>query len=1153
MEKHSTQWTPQQLETIELRQKNILVSAAAGSGKTAVLIERIKKLILSDGVPVDRLLVVTFTKAAASEMKEKLVISLNQAIRENPGQAGFLRMQLEQIPRANISTFHSFSLEVIRRYFHLIGLDPGFKVCDEAESKIMKADGMDRVFEDFFESHDDDFLEYILCYGKPKNEHDLKKNLIGLYDKIRSIPDPFMWLKNAVAKLNQTEDQILASDLMKFIFQYVFEQLKSAQDAMEKAFELLDNHGIKGAATVCRDDIETIKRMQQLLIDGSFEETRQLFVSFKPGTMVATKAQQEEYALIKDQVKGFRERAKDIIRKELQPRFFWTTISASVSDINKTYAKGMTLYRILESFNQNYDSIKREKALLDFNDIEHFAIEILRNPIAAQEYRDKFHYIFIDEYQDSNLLQETIIEKIKRHNNVFMVGDIKQSIYKFRLAEPEIFQQKYALYKESETVDSTKIDLNRNFRSKETIIRAVNGIFANLMEYDLDAALYRGIPDVQFPEKPVELIIINGISSTSEDLEYNDDNIEDMKSTELEATAAAQIIKEALGKHFYDNKAGFERPLRKRDVVILMHGVKRKAEIFQKALQDVEVDAYVDDHSGYFDTIEIMNFSDLLKLIDNYKRDLPLLGVLRLPIFNFSIDDFIEIRSQCREISFHGALESYGTWGRRPELKHKITQVLSRITQWKKESRYMPIDEFAWKLMCDTGYYAYVGALQGGNLRQANLRIFVERAKSFRASGDGSIYGLLRYMSSLAEKEVETGQASIVGENDDTVRIMTIHKSKGLEFPFVLVTSLGSRFNKDRMDKTGVMHKDLGIGLTLSQPEEHWYRHTLMQHAIIAKKRKEELDEAVRVLYVAFTRAMDQLVLLGSSPDWAKNELKYESGAKAESNYLGMIYPYTNQAGITTRVVTREQLNQKSKKQIENRTKVEELVETTRERGLDQKKISISVELIHERLSYRYPNEEAKIKKSKYSVSEINAGHFVQTSMSQPRFLNEKQGYTPSETGSIMHVVMEHIDPKRFHQSEYLQEYLEELVQKELLLPKELETVNTSWIQTLARGELGKRMAQATVLHREKAFNLLHTHEGSEVMVQGVIDCWFEEVGGIVLVDYKTGIDGWKMDERYKEQMQLYKKALETILQKPVVDTYLYLFAEGKVLKVDID
>jgi ATP-dependent helicase/nuclease subunit A len=1153
MEKHSTQWTQKQLETIELRQKNILVSAAAGSGKTAVLIERIKQLILSDGVPVNQLLVVTFTKAAASEMKEKLVRSLNQAVRENPGQTGFLRAQLELIPRSNISTFHSFALEVIRRYFHLIDLDPGFKVCDEAEAKIMKADGMDQVFEDFFERNDPDFLDYVRCYASPKNETELKKNLISLYDKLRSLPDSFDWLENAILQLNQNEEQFLSSDLMKFVKQYTLEKLSAALFSMDRALQLLDSHEIAGAAAVCRQDMEAIEQMRQALINDSFDETRHLIATFKPGTMLATKSQKEDYALIKEHVKGFRDRAKDIIRKELQPKFFTNSIINSTEDMNQTYEKGKTLYRILVSFEQAYNAMKRDKSFLDFSDIEHFAIEILRNAEAAQEYREKFQYIFIDEYQDSNLLQETIIDCIKRENNVFMVGDIKQSIYKFRLAEPEIFQKKYISYKDPESTNSTKIDLNRNFRSKETVIRAVNGVFGHLMEYDRDAALYRGIPDSQFPDKPVELVIINGTGELSEEHSFADDNIEELKTTELEAMAAAQIIKKALGTPFYDAKAGKIRPLSKRDVVILMHGVKRRAEIFYQALQEVEVDSYIDDHSGYFDTLEIMNFSDLLKVIDNDKRDVPLLGVLRSPIFNYSVDDLIEIRSQSRENTFHGAFRSYGNCGKNVELKKRTRQALSKIVQWKKESRYMPIDEFVWKLMRDTGYYAYVGALQGGTLRQANLRIFVERAKVFRSSGDGSIYGLLRYMSSLAEKEIETGQASIVGENDDIIRIMTIHKSKGLEFPFVLVASLGSRFIYDKMDKTGVMHKDLGLGLTRFNPKEKWYRHTLMQQAIIAKKRKEELEEAVRVLYVAFTRAMDQLVLLGSVSDWEKNELKFESGAKAESNYLGMIYPYADEAGISIRIINRDQLQQKTKERMEHSSSVKQMMDTAIIGDSEVQRESVFKEIIGNRLSYHYPNEQEKHKKSKYSVSEINSRYSLDTAIKKPEFLIEKQGFTPAETGIIMHRVMEHIDPKRFHQPEYIKEYLEQLVKSELLLPIEAETVNLSWILTLAKGELGQRMAKADVLHREKAFNLLHSYEDAEVMVQGVIDCWFEEDEKIVLIDYKTGKDGWNIDDRYKEQLRLYKKALEIIQAKPVLDTYLYLFSEGKVLKVDID
>jgi ATP-dependent helicase/nuclease subunit A len=1152
MKEHKTQWTDKQLETIALRQKNILVSAAAGSGKTAVLVERIKQLILVDHVAVDRLLVVTFTKAAASEMKEKLVNSLHRAVCDNPNQTTFIRLQLDRISRANISTFHAFALDVIRRYFHLINLDPGFKVCDEAEAKIMKSDGMEQVFETFFESQDPTFLEYIRCYGSPKNENELKKSLIALYEKIRSIPDSFQWLKEAVERLNQPEDEFLRSELMLFINQHILAKLEEARVSMIRAFDLLDHYGIQGTATLCRADIKAIEEMLASAQHGDFEKTRQLIIHFKPNTMTAPKAQKEDYALIKDYVKGFRERAKDIIRKEIQPKYFGASLTESMSDIHQTYEMGQVLFKLLEEFHQEYSEMKRQKSLLDFSDIEHFAIEILRNPMAVQEYREKFQYIFIDEYQDSNLLQETIIESIQQHDNVFMVGDIKQSIYKFRLAEPEIFQKKYALYKDPNVINSTKIDLNKNFRSKESILRAVNGIFSNLMDYNQDAALYRGIPLLDFPDKPVELFIVNGTSSATESLEFTDDTIEELKTTELEALAAAEIIKNALGTTIYDVKAGVERPLRKRDIVILMHGVKRKADIFYQALMDVEIDAYVDDHAGYFDTLEIISFSDLLKVIDNQKRDLPLLGVLRTPIFGFSIDDFIEIRSQSRESTFHGALIRYEQQGRKPELKHRIQLVLSKMNQWKKESRYIPIDEFSWKLMCETGYYTYVGALPGGALRQANLRIFVERAKAFRANGDGSIYGLLRYMDSLAAKEVETGQASIVGENDDTVRIMTIHKSKGLEFPFVLVASLGKRFVNDKMDKTGVIHKDLGIGLTLFNSAEKWYRNTLAQNAIVSKKRKEEMDESVRVLYVAFTRAMDKLVLLGSTSNWEKEELKYESGTKAETNYLGMIFPYLELAGINFNIIDRDNLQQKLKKQRHTDFSMDHLITAAMADPINLKQQDL-IQWVDQRLSYRYANEADKNKKSKYSVSEMNASHYVDSTVSMPRFLNAKQGYTPAEKGSVMHIVMEHIDPKRYHQFEYLETYLHQLVSSELLLPNEAETVELSNILTLAEGQLGKRMAAATVLHREQAFNLLYPHEGTEVMVQGVIDCWFEEEGNVVLVDYKTGKDGWRMDDRYRAQLRLYKNALETILEKNVSETYLYLFAEGRVLQVNTD
>lgn len=1151
-------WTDRQLETIKLRNTNILVSAAAGSGKTAVLIERIKQLVLMDGVDVDRILVVTFTKAAASEMKEKLIQSLNKAVRVTPAQGERLRNQLDRIPRANISTFHSFALELIRRYFHLIDLDPGFKVCDEAESKLMKADAMDLVFEELFEQDEAQFKGYIDRYASPKNEIELKKNLIGFYDKIRSIPEPFQWLDWAVNELGQPEESFESSSMLEMIKDLVLDKMATAEESMGKALKLLEENDIGQTATLCRQDLEWIESIRASIRNNDWEEARLSISGFKPNTMTVSKANRENYEPIKEHVKGFRDRAKDIIRKELLPKFFSASLSEFFADMKETYPQARVTQRILLMYHERYNGIKRQKSLLDFSDIEHFAIEILKNPTASHEYRSKFQYIFIDEYQDSNLLQETIIDAIRRDDNVFMVGDIKQSIYKFRLAEPEIFQGKYELFKNPNTAFSTKVDLNQNFRSKQSIIDAVNGIFSNLMAYDNDAALYRGIPDLDFPDKPVELHIVNGVNEEPEDSALGDELIEDLKTTELEALAAAGIIKDALSTTIFDVKAGQERPLQKKDIVILMHGVKRRAEIFLQALGNLDIDAYVDDNTGYFDTLEITGVLDLFQVIDNRKRDVPLLGVLRSPIFSFTIDDLIEIRTQFRHGAFHSALTQYWKYGNDQVLKNKIDQTLSLLKKWKNESRYMPIDEFAWKLMRESGYYLYAGALQGGTLRQANLRIFLEKTKAFRNTGDGSIYGLLRYMKALAEKEIETGQASMVGENDDVVRIMTIHKSKGLEFPFVLVASLGSRFVNDKMEKAGVMHKAMGIGLTLIQPDEHWYRHTLIQHGIVAKKRKEELEEAVRVLYVAFTRAMDHLVLLGSVSNWDRDETKYESGAKSESNYLGMIYPHIAKTGISCNLLNRSQLQTKTAlhgietsglKSYKTVLKPYESDESKKEQTVEQKDIT---KTINGRLSYHYPNEAQKNLKSKYSVSELNAAHFFDASIRTPSFLEAAHTFNSAEIGSIMHIVMEHIDVKRFHQHDYLTSYLEDLVRRELLLPGEASIVELDKVAHFAAGDLGKRMAAASNLHREHPFNLLHNQEGVEVMVQGVIDCWFEEDGKIILLDYKTGEGTFRIDDRYRAQLCLYKEALENIQDKPVDQMFLYLFSEGRAQEITV-
>ncbi|HUM56444.1 MAG TPA: helicase-exonuclease AddAB subunit AddA, partial [Bacillota bacterium] len=880
-------------------------SAAAGSGKTAVLVARIEHIITGADiseeiqykpVPIDRMLVVTFTNAAASEMKEKISAALNNAALESPKNLSLIQNQLYALQNANISTFHSFAMEVVRRYFHLTELDPDFKICDEVESTIMKSEAMDRVFETHFTEEEPDFLDFLKDYGDAGNENRIKEELGKLYTGIMAMPDPWGFLEDSVGKLSISKKELKSSCLMKNIWQTVSSKLAKAEDHFYMAAKMIADAGLQKLYDKIKEDISFLLDLREKCDRRDHERFGKAVRAFSTVTLRTCKDEKEEYDLIKDLVKAHREKAKEIIKKEIKEKYFMLDIAVYADDMNKTYGSAKTVRKILLHFHEEYMNIKLEKNLLDFSDIEHYAIRILKDPSASAEYREKFDYIFIDEYQDSNYLHEEIINSIKREDNVFMVGDIKQSIYKFRLAEPEIFKNKYMTYSQRDDSRSTKIDLNMNFRSKGPIIDTVNSIFAPLMEYDEESALYKGVPDHESPEPETEIHIIDSDIPEDHDM---DDELTDMKNTELEAVVTARIIRKYVGCEFYDTKKNEIRKLNMKDIVILMRGVKNKAEIFRETLALQGIDAYIDDNSGYFDTLEILTFIDILKVIDNSRQDIPLLGVLRCPIFGFDIEDLIRIRIAKRDVPFYEALSVYSVSGDDSILATKISKVISQFAKWKKEASYMPLDEFVWRLMDETGYYVYAGSLPGGIQRQANLRAFVDRAALFRKKGGIGIYGLLKYTEALKSKSIDISQADIIVESDDIVGIMTIHKSKGLEFPMVIVASLGSRFNSDKAQKKGVsMHKDLGIGLDRVEHEEHWHRKTLIRNIIKDKKKTEELEEETRILYVAFTRAMDRLVLLGCDPCWSKNEEKYETGLKSQTSYLGMIYPFLGDTGI---------------------------------------------------------------------------------------------------------------------------------------------------------------------------------------------------------------------------------------------------------------
>lgn len=1143
-------WTKQQQKAIGLRDKNILVSAAAGSGKTAVLVERIKQLILRDKIPLDQFLIVTFTNAAAAEMKEKLVKAITKAIKDDPSHSSFLRKQLDLAANANISTFHSFALEVIRRYFYLIDVEPDFKIGDEGAIEIIKWDVMDQMFADRFEMEDKRFLDFLRAYASDRNERALKETILRLYTTIQSIPHPLQWLTDHVEAMNMDREHFSQSALADFIREDLIFSAEQIIEGFQRAGDLAENAGVESVWKKNQEDLERLEPLRNLARQGDLEGARRLLSSFKPNTMRAPKEEKEDYDLIKEEMKNARDFSKKRI-SDLKERYFSQELDTYLADLRSVYPAACFLRELIVEFDRRFRSAKQEKKMIDFNDIEHYALDILEHEEAADEYREKFTCIFVDEYQDSNMLQDTLINRIKRENNLFLVGDIKQSIYKFRLAEPEIFQARYEEYASGEEENSVKLDLNRNFRSKKSVIQTVNEVFSQIMRgYDETAALYQGVSYEGPIDYRTQIHVVDSRITEEMDL---DEEVAEMKNSELEAFQAAEIIKSLIGKPIFDVKKNCERPIEKKDIVILMRGTKNYADVFQEIFTQMDLPCYVDDSSGYFDTVEIQVFLNLLRLIDNKQQDVPLLSALRSQIFGFSIEELIRIRLQDKRGSYYEAFRQCSLRGEDP-LALKCRAAFEKLEIWRKMTQALPLEEFIWNLMWETGYYTYCGALPAGRQRQANLRALADKARDFKQSGYGGIYGFLTYIQALENRRIPTGQVKLINENDDLVRIMTIHKSKGLEFPVVIVAGLGKRFNFNKAGKGFLAHKDLGIGMTRNDYRGHWYRKTLMQTAIERKMRQEDLEEEIRILYVAFTRAKDYLILLGASKNVKDGEVQ---PSRAKNSFFDYLIPFIGEE-LELFLHDRGEMTLENRKKGRNREVVRTLLSEPPAKATDP----IGQE-IDRRLSFQYANEKALLRKSKYSVTELNRigeeKRNEERSLRVPAFMQESAELTAAQRGTIMHKVMECLDFKEaFQQIEegrgksYIQERVRFMVEQELLLPQEAETVETDRIEAFFKSSVGARAAAADKVYKETEFNLLKELDGTEIMVQGIIDCYFEEGGKLILIDYKNSYVNPKdkemalnrLRETYKGQIQIYKEALEVIRKKPVVEAYLYLFSE---------
>ena len=1247
-----TKWTKEQSEAIYTRRCNLLVAAAAGSGKTAVLVERIIQIITNEENPVDidKLLVVTFTSAAAAEMRERIANAISKKLDDRPDSKS-LQKQLTLLSRANITTMHSFCLDVIKNYFYTIDLDPSFRIADDTECTLMKNEIIEELFEELYENDDDNFKTLVESYSGSRDDEKLKDMILRLYSFSMSGPWPERWLNEKTEEFNiSTVTELDKTEWINVLRSNLGVELNGFINMMSKAIEIIkETDGLEPYLETFTTELSYLDNAYASL-SGGLEEMYNAFKLISFGRIPVVRKNKVSDENAQATVKGIRDSIKKKLAKLIEDSFTFTPEEA-VEGIKRVYPCMKTLANITLEFGERFNQKKRDKNLLDFNDLEHLCLKILiskdeeGNVVpsqVAEHFREYFDEVLVDEYQDSNNVQETIIDLVSRKNldepNVFMVGDVKQSIYRFRQAKPELFLDKYNRYPIEAGGRDRKIQLYKNFRSREEVISGSNYIFKMVMstivgelEYTDEEALNLGASYKENYDSDtvvggeIELHILDksGIAKVEEgdvieekeDVEKVEEE-EDVDAIALEAKIISKRIKELFsekdGKKFkvFDKDTNEYRNLKYKDIVILLRATKNWSEIFLEELGNEGIPVYADTGSGYFESIEIRTIMSLLKIIDNPLQDVPMISVLRSPIVGFTAEELSDLRLLNKDLYFYEIIKevSEGNIETNKELKEKCISIIDNINVWREKSVYTPIDEFIWYLYMDTAYYGYVGAMPNGKLRQANLKILFQRAKQFESTSFKGLFNFINFINKLRKSSGDMGSAKVLGENEDVVRIMSIHKSKGLEFPVVFCAGTGKQFNLMDLNSSILYHEELGFGPDYVDLEKRNAYTTLAKEAIKKRIRLETLSEEMRILYVAFTRAKEKLIITGATRDLEKAINNWVSSASLDENiilpsevlkgksYLDWIALamckhadgeiLRNAAGATRDLIKADYSKWKIKfwnKDLLTTGKEVEVVDEENERNLIEEAENIKCvdKEIERRLGYKYKYREGAMLPSNVSVSDLKMSDyeydgiatleiFKEKSLIKPKFLQEEKGLSAAERGTIMHYVMQKLNLDRVNSISEIKTQIEEMVLDKSLTEQEASTIWFKKIYKFYTSDLGKRVLKAfnnnNLLRREFPFfteisslqlgeNLKkEIYEDEKVRLQGIIDLFFQEGEDIVLVDYKTDYveegNEEEIVDRYRTQLTYYKEALEKVTGKKVKESYLYLFYIDKVVKM---
>ena len=1221
-------WTQEQQKVIDLRNRNILVSAAAGSGKTAVLVERIITMLTKDEPPVDvdRLLIVTFTEAAAAEMKERIRLAIEKKLMEYPDNE-HLKQQATLIHNAQITTIHSFCLSVIRDQFHAIDIDPGFRIGEEGELKLLRHDVLEEVLEEKYQEGNKRFLDFASGYSTGRNDKKIEDLILKIYEFSRSYPDSDAWLDSCV-KAYEIEDleAFEESNVIKKILQDVQKNLEDAKALVEFAMQTaLSIDGPAAYEAALEKDLIVIEDLQSA---RTYRQQSEAFANVKWARLPVNKDKTVSEEKI-TQVKKLREMVKGVV-KNIAAQYFYETPEAMIEDMNLCAPAMEELADLVRLFGSRFEEKKRSQNMIDFSDMEQYALRILTqktekgfvpSPVAL-EYQKQYQEIMIDEYQDSNLIQEAILTSVSTcrsgRYNIFMVGDVKQSIYRFRLSKPELFLEKFYTYNIEES-QTQRIDLHKNFRSRKEVLESVNAIFGRIMTeklggivYDDQAALY---PGAEYPENEnlnTEIYLIDSDLDRVKEryqLEENENNAEELSKIasekELEARAIAMRIRELLRTQKVTDKATGElRNAKYSDIVILTRSVKGFADVFTEVLNREGIPTYAGTSEGYFQTQEIGVLLDYLRTLDNRRQDIPLTAVLTSPFCGLDAEELAKIKCFYPELPFYEAVVRYreDDEERKNEkdevIRTKISACLEQMDAFRRIVPFTPMHELLWKILEDTGYGDYVAAMPGGQQRKANLEMLIEKARAYESTSYKGLFHFVRYIEQLQKYDVDYGEASIEDEHADTVRVMTIHKSKGLEFPIVIVAGMGKRFNMQDARSAVALHAGMGVGLDAVDLGLRTKSPSIVKKVIQKEEVLESLGEELRVLYVALTRAKEKLIITGTLP--RPEEKLEESRMLQRSNQKELSFGELSHAGTYWDWILPAVLGCGEDVPLEvNILHFEDIVkeglkEETKgviSRSLLEKWDTDRVyepemhTVMEEQFGFHYPYEKSSTRRLKFTVTELKkraykiAMDYTLEEEAQeellyeepevtpliPTFMQKEEGLTGAPRGTAYHRIMELLafEGPEPDSIETVTEWIDGMAASGKIEKEAAECVKAYDIFRFLETSSGKRMkkaAKSQKLWKEQPFVLgidakeLYPEEedGELILVQGIIDAYFEEEDGLVVLDYKTDRvrKAEELVEKYQEQLRYYAKALEQMTGKKVKEKIIYAFSLGKEIRI---